>query len=79
MSWNKITEMQNPISSGIDEKPVIDILNIINSEDAQVAAAVKKTVPKIKLNFVSKKCHMKNCIVININIYLSVSITHTYY
>ena len=48
MSWNKITEMQNPISSGIDEKPVIDILNIINSEDAQVATAVKKTIPEIK-------------------------------
>ncbi len=41
------TEKRNPRSSGIDRLPVEDVLRIINSEDAKVAAAVRKEIPGI--------------------------------
>ena len=42
MSWDKITEQQNPVSSDIDEKTTNEILTIINNQDADVAKAVKE-------------------------------------
>ena len=45
----KITEEQNPASLGIDKKSTIEILNIINKEDATVSQAVNKSLDKIHL------------------------------
>ena len=47
MTWDKITEMQNPVSSSIDEETVLNILKIINSEDLKVPNIVKKSIPSI--------------------------------
>ena len=47
MSWDKITEQQNPVSSDIDEKTTNEILTIINNEDADVAKAVQKKIHDI--------------------------------
>ena len=44
MSWDKITEQQNPASSDIDEKTTGEILTIINNQDADVAKAVQKNI-----------------------------------
>ena len=44
MSWDKITEQQNPASSDIDEKTTNEILTIINNQDADVAKAVQKKI-----------------------------------
>ena len=44
MSWDKITEQQNPASFNIDEKTTHEILAIINNEDADVAKAVQKKI-----------------------------------
>ena len=41
------TEQLNPRSSGLDTKPSLEIARIINSEDAKVAAAVKRALPQV--------------------------------
>ena len=41
------TEARNPRSAHIDELPTLDILRIINDEDATVAAAVRAALPQI--------------------------------
>jgi N-acetylmuramic acid 6-phosphate etherase len=41
------TEERNPVSVGIDEKPVEEILRIINAEDQRVPAAVAGQIPRI--------------------------------
>ena len=43
----RITERENPASVGLDTKPTVAILRIINREDQRVASAVAKTLPKI--------------------------------
>ena len=48
MSWDKITEQQNPVSSDIDEKTTNEILTIINNQDAVVAKAVQKKIHDIE-------------------------------
>ncbi|HLJ47224.1 MAG TPA: N-acetylmuramic acid 6-phosphate etherase [Bryobacteraceae bacterium] len=47
MLENLITEGVNPASRGIDSKPTAEILEIINSQDREVAAAVGREVPQI--------------------------------
>ena len=42
----KITETVNENSRDIDQKPVVEILKIINNEDKQVALAVEKALPE---------------------------------
>ncbi|MCF6465334.1 N-acetylmuramic acid 6-phosphate etherase [Clostridium sp. Cult2] len=44
---NLITEKSNIKSKNIDKKSVIEVLEIINDEDKQVAYAVEKELPKI--------------------------------
>jgi N-acetylmuramic acid 6-phosphate etherase len=44
-----MTERPNEASIGLDTKSAIDIARIINSEDAKVAAAVKKALPEIAM------------------------------
>ena len=44
MSWDKITEQQNPASFHIDEKTTSEILGIINCEDMGVPLAVKDSL-----------------------------------
>ncbi|MGH9739582.1 MAG: N-acetylmuramic acid 6-phosphate etherase [Candidatus Acidiferrales bacterium] len=41
------TEQRNPRSHGIDRKSTHDILRILNGEDARVAQAVRRELPKI--------------------------------
>ena len=48
MSWQKITEQQNPASTNIDEKSTLEILECINNEDEKVAAVVRKSLPEIE-------------------------------
>ena len=47
MSWEKITEQQNPASADIDEKSILEILNIINNEDGGAAVAVQNSLTNI--------------------------------
>ena len=47
MSWEKITEQQNPASADIDEKSIHEILNIINNEDRGPAVAVQNSLVDI--------------------------------
>lgn len=42
-----VTEQANPASSAIDSQPVERILEIINGEDARVAPAVRREIPRI--------------------------------
>jgi N-acetylmuramic acid 6-phosphate etherase len=42
-----LTEQRNPASEGIDSKPTLEILEIINSEDRRVAEAVAAELPRI--------------------------------
>lgn len=42
-----LTEQRNPASVAIDRLPTIDLLRVINQEDAKVAAAVEATLPAI--------------------------------
>ena len=42
-----LTEQSNPVSRNIDELPALDILRIINAEDAKVAKAVAAEIPNI--------------------------------
>jgi N-acetylmuramic acid 6-phosphate etherase len=44
---NLITEQINPRTTGIDELPTLDILQLMNEEDRQVAKAVEKELPRI--------------------------------
>jgi len=55
MSWDKITEQQNPASSDIDEKTTGEILTIINNEDADIAQAVQKRLQDIEM-FIDALC-----------------------
>jgi N-acetylmuramic acid 6-phosphate etherase len=41
------TEKRNPVSAGIDEKPVDEVLRIINAEDQRVPTAVAGQLPPI--------------------------------
>lgn len=41
------TEQRNPLSVGMDEMSVLEILSLINSEDAKVAEAVEAEIPYI--------------------------------
>jgi N-acetylmuramic acid 6-phosphate etherase len=42
-----LTEQSNPASAGIDARPVLEILEIINAQDQQVAPAVASEIPNI--------------------------------
>ncbi|MEO6803050.1 MAG: N-acetylmuramic acid 6-phosphate etherase, partial [Granulicella sp.] len=42
-----LTEARNPASTHIDELPTLDMLRLINDEDATVAAAVAAELPRI--------------------------------
>lgn len=42
-----VTERQNPASTALDLKPALEILQIINREDAKVAMAVRAVLPQI--------------------------------
>ncbi|MCW5965095.1 MAG: N-acetylmuramic acid 6-phosphate etherase [Bryobacterales bacterium] len=42
-----LTEQRNPASVAIDRLPTIDVLRVINQEDAKVAAAVEEALPAI--------------------------------
>jgi N-acetylmuramic acid 6-phosphate etherase len=44
---NAKTEQRNPRSRGLDEKSALEILRILNREDARVAPAVRRESPKI--------------------------------
>ena len=48
MSWEKITEQQNSASINIDTNSTLEILSIINYEDAGVPSAIQKTIPHIE-------------------------------
>ena len=41
------TEQQNPRSRGLDRKSTLEILRVLNNEDARVAAAVRRQLPQI--------------------------------
>ncbi|HXO04897.1 MAG TPA: N-acetylmuramic acid 6-phosphate etherase [Candidatus Sulfotelmatobacter sp.] len=41
------TEQRNPRSRGLDAKSTLEILRVLNREDARVAAAVRRELPKI--------------------------------
>ena len=45
---SRITEERNPTSKGIDEKPVSEILEIINREDTKITEAIKTQLPRIE-------------------------------
>jgi N-acetylmuramic acid 6-phosphate etherase len=47
-TMNSVTEMRNPESKGIDERPIIEILEIINNEDAKIANVIQAEIPKIE-------------------------------
>ena len=42
-----LTESRNPLTEHIDELPTLDMLRLINQEDAKVAAAVAAEIPNI--------------------------------
>jgi len=42
-----MTERRNPASEGLDALPVEEILRVINTQDAQVAGAVSREIPRI--------------------------------
>jgi N-acetylmuramic acid 6-phosphate etherase len=42
-----ISESENPASTGLDKKTSLQILRIINREDAKVALAIRKVLPQI--------------------------------
>ena len=48
MSWDKITEQQNSASANIDENSTLEILGIINNEDAGVALAIQNKLSEIE-------------------------------
>lgn len=42
-----VTERRNPRSRNLDQKSTLEILRVINREDAQIAGAVRREIPKI--------------------------------
>src|SRR5260370_11342821 len=42
-----LTESRNPLTEHIDELPTLDMLRLINNEDAKVAQAVAEVLPDI--------------------------------
>ena len=42
-----LTESRNPLTEQIDQLPTLDMLRLINNEDAKVAAAVAAVLPEI--------------------------------
>ena len=48
MSWEKITEQQNSASINIDTNSTLEILSIINNEDAGVPSAIQESIPHIE-------------------------------
>jgi N-acetylmuramic acid 6-phosphate etherase len=46
-SGNPLTEEINPLSVDIDEKSVVEILELVNQEDKKVAFAVEEVIPEI--------------------------------
>jgi N-acetylmuramic acid 6-phosphate etherase len=42
-----VTERRNPRSRNLDQKSTLEILRVINREDAQITAAVRREIPKI--------------------------------
>ena len=42
-----LTEARNPLTEHIDELPTLDMLRLINNEDAKVAQAVAAVLPDI--------------------------------
>ncbi|MAS37373.1 MAG: N-acetylmuramic acid 6-phosphate etherase [Anaerolineaceae bacterium] len=42
-----LTEQRNPKSMGIDQSPTLEILQIINEEDATIAGAIRQVLPAI--------------------------------
>jgi N-acetylmuramic acid 6-phosphate etherase len=45
---SRITEQRNPESKGIDEKPIREILEIINSEDEKITQAIRSQLLQIE-------------------------------
>ncbi len=45
---SRITEQRNPLSMGLDEKSVREILEVINSEDARIAGVIHAQLSKIE-------------------------------
>ena len=45
---DKITEKQNPKSNNLDNMTTVEILNLINQEDAVIHSEIKKSIPKIE-------------------------------
>ncbi len=56
MYSNKITEQQNPNSMDIDQKSSLEILEVINAEDAKIHIVVKKALPEIS-KFINDVVH----------------------
>ena len=48
MSWDKFTEQQNSASTHIDKNSTLEILNIINNEDAGVSLAIQDKLSEIE-------------------------------
>src|SRR6516165_1459881 len=44
---NLATEQSNPASAGIDRMSALEIVQVINAEDAKVALAVQQVLPQI--------------------------------
>ena len=44
---SRVTERRNPASRGIDEKSILEILEIINAEDANITEAIHEQLPNI--------------------------------
>ncbi len=42
-----LTETRNPASEGIDQLPTVELLQVINAADAEIAAAVAREIPNI--------------------------------
>ena len=47
-SRKKITEEQNPISSNIDKKKIIEILRIINKQDSTISQSILSIIPLLE-------------------------------
>jgi len=47
-TMNSVTELRNPESKGIDERSIIEILEIINNEDVKIAKIIQAELPKIE-------------------------------
>ena len=56
MYSNKITEQKNPNSMDIDQKSSLEILEVINAEDAKIHIVVKKALPEIS-KFINDVVH----------------------